>query len=146
MEIQGNRVMIDTDVLIELVKRKLLSKFVAIYDVYISFVTLYEYIRGSFYKGFKPSKYKELLEESVIIIWSDNEILEKMAEIWYSLKKKGALIDERDLIIGTTAIVKDLPLITRNKSHFERLRDYGLKLADADEYTRKVSQLSWNFY
>jgi len=38
------------------------------------------------------------------------------------------MIDDRALLIGATAIVHDITLITRNKEHFDRLRRYGLKI------------------
>tara|TARA_Y100000034_G_C6843047_1_gene381582 strand:- start:450 stop:842 length:393 start_codon:yes stop_codon:yes gene_type:complete len=34
----------------------------------------------------------------------------------------------RDLLIGSICINRKIPLITRNKKHFERFQDYGLKL------------------
>jgi tRNA(fMet)-specific endonuclease VapC len=37
------------------------------------------------------------------------------------LKKKGALLDDFDLLIGATAIANNLILVTRNTSDFERL-------------------------
>jgi len=69
---------------------------------------------------------KEKIEESLTILWINNEILIKMSEIWLKLRKKGTTIDERDLLIGTT-IAYNLPLWTLNKRHFARLEKYGLK-------------------
>ena len=116
------RVLIDTDVLIEYIKGRLeLPKL----PIYISEITLYEYIRGTD----KPSRYKKLLEESFPVIWIDNEILLKAVDIWIQLKNE-TLIDDRDLIIGATAIVKNIKLYTLNKKHFDRLTKFGLKYYD----------------
>lgn len=37
-------------------------------------------------------------------------------------------IDDRDLLIGATAIALNMHLYTRNKKHYSRLQKYGLKL------------------
>ena len=66
------------------------------------------------------------MEESFDIIWLDNEILEIASDIWRSLKAKGKLIEDRDLIIGATAITKKLKLLTRNIKHYGKLKTYGL--------------------
>jgi len=129
METQEARgVILDTDVLIELIKEKRLSQIIEFIDPHISFITLYEYLRGLKYLNKGLKKEKEKIEESLTILWINNEILIKMSEIWFKLRKKGATIDERDLLIGTTAITYNLPLWTLNKKHFARLEEYGLKL------------------
>ena len=46
-----------------------------------------------------------------------------------SSKRRGELIDERDLLIAATAIALGIPLKTRNVAHYQRLTRYGLKLA-----------------
>jgi len=129
METQEARgVILDTDVLIELIKEKRLSQIIEFIDPRISFITLYEYLRGLKYLNKDLKKEKEKIEESLTILWINNEILIKMSEIWFKLRKKGATIDERDLLIGATAITHNLPLWTLNKKHFARLEKYGLKL------------------
>lgn len=39
------------------------------------------------------------------------------------LKKTGKLVDDFDLLIGSTAITNDLILVTNNKEHFSRLNN-----------------------
>ena len=70
---------------------------------------------------------KRLLEREFVVVYCDNEILEKAAEIWRALRRRGALIEDRDLIIGATAIAKGLPLLTGNVKHFKRLREFRLR-------------------
>ncbi len=91
---------------------------------YISVVSLYEFTRGKV----DPYRAKLLLEEICGVMPLDNEVINKAAEIWRSLKRKGTLMDDRDLLIGVTAIAKDLPLWTRNVGHFKKLEKYGLRL------------------
>ncbi len=113
-------VLLDTDFLIKVEKgrARLPQAF-----CYISVVTLYEYIRGKS----DPLAAKNLLEEAFVVIPLDNEVLLKATEIWRDLKRRGLLIDERDLLIGATAIAKGLPLATYNVKHYSRLVNYGLK-------------------
>ena len=42
-------------------------------------------------------------------------------EVRSDLQKKGELINELDIFIATIAIEKDLPIITRNTKHFDRI-------------------------
>ena len=113
--------MIDTDVLIDVEKGK---ESLPRAQLFISWVSLYEFLRGR--RDF--SKVKRKLEEVFTVLIPDNEVLEKSVEIYRELKSRGMLVEERDLLIGATAIVFDLPLLTRNRSHYERLVDFGLKL------------------
>jgi hypothetical protein len=116
----GQRVLIDTDILIDYVKGK--TDLEGLYP-YISEITLYEFIRGAK----DPAKAKELLEESFNTLWINNKILILTAEIWKTLKNQGTTIDDRDLIIGATAITHNLKLYTGNKKHFNKLKKYGLQ-------------------
>lgn len=116
----GKGVLIDTDVLIEYIKgrRELPSD-----PRFISEITLYEFIRGT-----KDSyEAKKLLEEDFIVIFHDNDILRNAAEMWKKLRSQGKLVDDRDLLIAATSISRDLPLLTGNSKHFERLKEFGLK-------------------
>ena len=118
----GERVLVDTDILIDYYREKIDLPPGNIY--YISTITLYEYTRGTR----KPREAKKLLEESFIVAPLNNQVLLKSAEIWRNLKQRGALIDDRDLIIGATAITLNLKLYTKNTKHFKRLTEYGLQL------------------
>ena len=43
------------------------------------------------------------------------------------LQKEGNIIDDFDLLIGTTAIVNNLILVTNNDRHFKRLNDIKIE-------------------
>ena len=114
------RVLIDTDKLIDIEKG---VEELPLEECYISIITVYEFIRGR--ADF--SRAKNLLEELVGIIGLDNKVIIKATEIWRKLKKKGWVIDDRDLLIGATAIAYGLYIYTGNVKHFERLKAFGLK-------------------
>ena len=43
-------------------------------------------------------------------------------------EKKGNVIEDFDLMIGTTGVIGDLTVVTRNTKHFSRIE--GIKLED----------------
>ncbi len=85
---------------------------------------MYEFIRGTR----DPEEVKKMLEEMFPVIWADNEILGMSTEIWRDMREEGKPLDDRDMVIGATAIVKGPKLLTLNERHFERLRRYGLRI------------------
>jgi tRNA(fMet)-specific endonuclease VapC len=48
-------------------------------------------------------------------------ITEEYAKIKSSLRKSGNLIDDFDILIGSTAIINNLILVTNNQQHFNRI-------------------------
>ena len=65
-----------------------------------------------------------------MVIYFDNKAVIKASEIYAALKREGKLIDERDLMIGAICIANNLPLATLNKKHFNRLKQFGLRIID----------------
>lgn len=53
--------------------------------------------------------------------------LDIYAEEKARLRKSGNIIDDFDLLIGTTAIAFDLVMVTNNTSHFKRLNKLDLQ-------------------
>lgn len=58
----------------------------------------------------------------------DESAAQKAGEIRRKLKEKGELLDIRDVFIAAVCIQNSLALYTNNKKHFERLKQFGLKL------------------
>ena len=124
------KIAIDTDVLIYLVKNKLLERFLEKYDGCITAITEYEYMRGEVKVGIKPSVSKRTLSEAFEILELDNKSIMIASKIWSSLSNEGEIIDERDLLIGAICIAHNVPLWTFNKKHFEKLKKFKLMLKD----------------
>ncbi len=97
-----------------------------ILDGGISIISLIEMIRGIESKERKQVKY--FLESSYKVYPLENDVILTYAELYNDLKKDGNLIPEADLLIGATAIARDLPLMTKD-AHFSRLEKYGLTIA-----------------
>ena len=117
----GSRVLVDTDYLIDYVRRR---AELPEGQWFISEITLYEFTCGTR----DPAEAKKLLEEEFTVIYHDNEIIERAAGIWRKLRGAGLLVDDRDLLVAAVAIARKLPLLTRNVKHFERFRPLGLEL------------------
>jgi len=129
MEIQG--IVIDTDVLILLEKRKKIENLLNLYDVFVTFVTLYEYIRGLRKVGKNEEELIAIdryLKKVFEVIWPTNKTLLIASRIWKELSDKGEILDDRDILIGALCIERNLPLWTLNEKHFKRLTIYGLEL------------------
>lgn len=116
--------MIDTSVLIEYSKAK---KLELLDGSYISVITLSEFLR--YYRSDEMrERIKSLLESFFRIIELDNDVILTYCKLYRSLKERGMMIGDADLIIASSAIAKNLVLYTFDLKHFERLEKFGLKL------------------
>lgn len=53
----------------------------------------------------------------------------KSADTMRELKKAGQILDLRDLLIGASCMASNVPLLALNTRHFNRLENFGLRLA-----------------
>jgi predicted nucleic acid-binding protein len=51
----------------------------------------------------------------------NDPIAERFARMRAALRRQGQFIPDTDLLIAATALAEELPLITRNIRHFERI-------------------------
>lgn len=96
--------------------------------VFISAITIQEYLRGVYYLfGHKPDKINEKLSkaEGDLARFSgldvNYNVAKAAAKIDAELTRNGEQIGYADVLIGATAQFYQLTLLTRNKSHFERV-------------------------
>jgi len=91
----------------------------------ISALTYYECIRG--YHAVGATKrlevFKSLLDITDVI-YPNQEIFEKAAELYGVLRKKGILPGEFDILIAATAIVGGFILVTNNEKHYKSISNY----------------------
>lgn len=95
-------------------------------QLFISAVTFYE-LRFGATDTSKLLTLNRLLEPVSFLPFSKEVALEA-AKIQLLLKKQNKMVEIRDLFIAATAITADLPLLTLNSNHFERIPQ--LKLLD----------------
>lgn len=89
-----------------------------------SIITRYEILRGLKAKdAFRQTeRFEEQCRASVVFPLSD-EIVVRAAEIYGDLHKRGALIEDADILIAATALEHGLALVTENPSHFGRIQN-----------------------
>jgi len=94
----------------------------------VSIITYYELIRGLKYLGNKEKleAFEKLMDECEIIP-IDRKIIQKVSEIYAELKREGRLIEDADILIAATCIVRKLTLVTDNEKHFRRLKDLEIE-------------------
>lgn len=128
-----DRVLIDTDIISYFFKGN--KKVVSNIEIYlnhfktleISVITYYEIIGGLLAKNaFKQlDVFNQFIAKNVVIPLTE-ESAGIAAEIYSTLKKKGEILDDIDLLIAGIAIANDLTLVTNNEKHFNRIP--GLKV------------------
>jgi len=128
---------LDTNVLIELSRRKLVRYIEPEDNMYLPVIVFYEFLRGLAYLGRDIGRAKRELEYRFHIIWLDNSVLEKASEIYVELRRKGVLIPDPGILIAASCISHGLPLATYNREHFERIP--GIKLKDPDEIISELN-------
>jgi len=123
--------LLDSDVIIDHLNNKsdYLSSIINISkeDLYISIINWSEIMYG-IKKSEDPIKATKqfngfIFDLNIKILELDLKTADKFIDLKISLEKKGTRLEDFDLIIGATAIVNDLTLITKNIKHFSRISE-----------------------
>ena len=88
--------------------------------IYISSVTLYELLMGATSDQKKEDVH--LLTDSAIVLPFNEEVSKKASEIYHQLRKTNKMIEFRDIFIAGTCLIFNLPILTTNKNHFQRIK------------------------
>ncbi len=131
----GNRdILIDTSIIIDFLRKRDKNRSYlwrikeADFNCIISTITVFE-----LYAGAITLRHKNDLKK--LLKWLDVqpltiEIAKLSAKIYKDLKSKNQLIEFRDIFIAATAIIINIPLLSLNEKHFERIervRIYNIK-------------------
>jgi tRNA(fMet)-specific endonuclease VapC len=68
-----------------------------------------------------------LITKGMQILHFTDKVAYKAAQIYNLLKNQNKLIEFRDIFIAATCIVNELPLVTLNKKHFNRIAELKLR-------------------
>lgn len=91
-------------------------------NCFISDITLVELYYGASNSGHKEQKMRGVKAiEKYFTVISIQKALENFGDNKAYLKKQGNLIDDFDLLIGSTAVACDLIMVTENVKHLERI-------------------------
>lgn len=122
------RCTLDTNIITAFLKNDLnvltkVSEYLDAFDcLSINIISYYEILRGLIDLGNrkKLKEFDEFIEENELISIRKGTI-QKAAEIYAYLKKRGNLIEDADILIAAIALVENLVLVTDNVRHFERV-------------------------
>ena len=90
-------------------------------NCYISEITIAELLYGAVYsKSEKHLREVEIIRENLSIV-PIFDSLPTYAEIKASLRRAGQLIEEFDMLIGSSAVHHGYVMVTENNEHFERI-------------------------
>ncbi len=98
-------------------------------EVFISCITFYEIKRGLLYaKATRQlSEFEQLCKKYKVVLLDDLQIIEKAAELHADLKRKGTPVQDADVLIAATAIIKRLIVVS---SDSDMLRVVGVTVED----------------
>lgn len=120
--------LLDTNICISLLKNKYgvreTIKKVQPVNCFVSEITLGELYFGA---AFSNNKEERLKDVSFIVnhfkIIPITDALPLFGDVKAELKRKGLLIDDFDILIGCSAIINNMIMVTDNVKHLERLPD-----------------------
>ncbi|MBI2043487.1 type II toxin-antitoxin system VapC family toxin [Candidatus Pacearchaeota archaeon] len=130
MEKMVRKICLDSDIIIELLKNNLeVIKTINSLDAefYATVVNIFEIWTGRMEKESKTII--ELISELNILDFDRKSAL-RAGDIRKKLKGRGELIEIRDIFIASICIQNNMELLTYNKKHFERLKQFELKLVN----------------
>ncbi|OIP87455.1 hypothetical protein CO009_02675 [Candidatus Shapirobacteria bacterium CG_4_8_14_3_um_filter_35_11] len=119
---------IDSDVMIGLLKKKHevveMIKNIDMSDRGTSIICI-----GEIMEGLDEKQAMELTKffGSIRIYDVNLDIIFIFVELRKTLRKKGQMIDNMDLLIASTCLANNLTLITGNVKHFERIKGLNIK-------------------
>lgn len=119
---------LDTDFLIKILRNNKIAKvflekiLAESKDIFITHVTLWELYQGV-YGSSKVENNLEITEELIEyldVLPFTQAVAKKFGFLINELNKKGTPIGVMDTLIASVALVYDLPLVTKNRSHFDK--------------------------
>lgn len=92
-------------------------------NLFISEMTLGELLYGAECSD-RPQENREMIEWlcKEIRVLPLTDVWEEFARQKSALRSKGMMIEDADILIGSTAIVNDLIMVTENEKHIGRLQ------------------------
>jgi len=137
MEITGTQVVIDTDILVDMLRglEKAVT-FIAEFErrgltLSTTVINTFELFYGAYRskKRLQNITATRRLLEQIIILKLTLKSAEKAGQIHAELEAKGQPIGIRDVMVGAIALTKGYPIITRNTAHLQKIK--GLNLITA---------------
>jgi tRNA(fMet)-specific endonuclease VapC len=130
----AKEICIDTDILIDYLKKKepgsrAYERWRNKASVGVTSISVFELLLGARQPNLKEKRYEEaksFMEQQHHVFAFDGRAAEKASEISAQLNRLGAGIEIRDLFNAAICVDQDIPILTRNKNHYQRVE--GLKI------------------
>ena len=123
---------LDTDILIEYFRgndavREKIESLTVEDTIGFTWITIYEFFKGIFASG-KLEEEKSLkgLAETCTSLEASYGAVRIGGEVYATLKKRGKLINDADILIASIVKANNAVLVTNNEEHFSRVE--GLKV------------------
>ena len=123
-------VCVDTDVIVDYLRgrepgRSAFTKWRRKAEVYITSITAFELLLGASLSSKRERRIIEvesLLDQHSILTFT-RESARKAAEKGAELRAEGIPIEIRDLFNASICLTRKIPILTKNKTHYERIKD-----------------------
>jgi tRNA(fMet)-specific endonuclease VapC len=129
--------LIDTDIVSNLLRRQpsihLIRKFATIpaKDQSISTITLGELLYGAHRSVQRENELVRAINERLVanltVLPFDSEAARAYGRVRATLEKSGVVVAEADLRIASTALSRNLTVVTANTRHFQRIPDLAIE-------------------
>ena len=98
------------------------------YDVTINAIAYYEIKRGleAISSKKKIEDFENICRAMGVLLIDEKDILDRAANIWANLKRKGRLKEDADILVASIAIVKKYILVSHD-TDFKRIPDLTLE-------------------
>ncbi|MDZ8050716.1 MAG: type II toxin-antitoxin system VapC family toxin [Aulosira sp. ZfuVER01] len=109
------------------VEKRLRNANIAGQKIFISCITYYEVKRGLLYANATKqlAEFEQFQERYEILFLDDIDIIEQACQIHVDLQRRGLTIQEQDILIAVTAIIRGLILVSNDS---DLLRIQGINL------------------
>lgn len=131
MEIVENKVCLDTDFLIDLLRNKKetllwIKENEDRFEFATTIINVFELYYGEYKNNFNGANELDKFINSLSILNLTEEIVKSAGKTAAFLESEGNSLDLKDILIGIIAMKNDFAIKTNNKKHFERIK--GLEL------------------
>jgi len=120
---------VDTDVLIDLLRKKeyavsLMKQFEDEVELATSAINAFELYRGAYKSENQEKNLTSVngLLNSLHLLNTDEDSMEMAGKLTASLERDGNMMDIRDLLIASIALVNGFGVLTNNVSHFNKIK------------------------
>lgn len=125
--------LIDTDWIIDYLKGKknIVNKLQRLFDegLAMSVISLAELYEGIFASK-SPKRHLNDLQDflsGIVVLGITDQICQTFGRLRAKQRKVGITIDNFDLLIGSTALLHDLTILTDNVKHFKKIKGIKIK-------------------